>query len=125
MPTGKKGADEQGANGESIPGGAGEVGKPALPTVNWDDSNMSTSYANVVNAASSREEVTLLFGTNQTWNAAGKEEFNVRLSDRIVLGPYAAKRLHILLGAILNEYERRFGELELDRIDPSGQGKKR
>jgi hypothetical protein len=39
-----------------------------MPKVNWDDSNMSTSYANVCNVSSSREEVTLLFGTNQAWH---------------------------------------------------------
>lgn len=90
-----------------------DVGQPAVPTVNWDDSQMRTSYANVVNAASTREEVTLFFGTNQTWNPAGKTEFNVKLSDRIVLSPFAAKRLWTLMGAVLQEYERRFGPLNL------------
>jgi len=92
-----------------------EVGQPAAPTVNWDDSSMSTSYANVVNAASTREEVTLFFGTNQTWNPVGKTEFDVKLSDRIVLSPFAAKRLWTLLGAVLQEYERRFGQLKLQQ----------
>lgn len=93
-----------------------DVGKPAVPTVNWDDSNMKTSYANVVNAASTREEVTLFFGTNQTWNLANnKQEFNVVLSDRIVLNPFAAKRLWTIMGAVLKEYESRFGVLSLDR----------
>ena len=102
-----------------------EVGQPAAPTVNWDDSQMSTSYANVVNAANTREEVTLFFGTNQTWNPAGATEFNVRLSDRIVLSPYAAKRLWTLLGAVLKEYESRFGVLSLDRgTAPSDPGQK-
>lgn len=91
-----------------------EVGKPAAPTVNWDDSQMRTSYANVVNASSTREEVTLFFGTNLTWNPTESREFHVRLSDRIVLNPYAAKRLWTLLGAILKEYETRFGTLSLD-----------
>ena len=62
---------------------------------------MNTTYANVVNAASTREEVTLFFGTNQTWNVSDTaKSFNVRLSDRIVLNPYAAKRLWTILGAI-------------------------
>ena len=95
-----------------------DVGKPAVPTVKWDDSNMSTSYANVVNAASTREEVTLFFGTNQTWNPVATKEFNVKLSDRIVLSPFAAKRLCTLLGAILQEYEKRFGSLAIDPAKP-------
>ena len=91
-----------------------DTGKPAVPTVDWDDSNMKSSYANVVNASSTREEVNLFFGTNQTWKTDEKREFHVRLSDRIVLSPFAAKRLWILLGAILKEYEKRFGSLGLD-----------
>ncbi len=91
-----------------------DVGKPAIPAVNWDDSDMKTSYANVVNASSTREEVTLFFGTNQTWNPVQAKEFHVRLSDRIVLNPYAAKRLWILMGAILKQYESRFGTLNID-----------
>lgn len=91
-----------------------DVGKPAVPAVNWDDSDMKTSYANVVNASSTREEVTLFFGTNLTWNPIEAKEFHVRLSDRIVLNPYAAKRLWILLGAILKQYESRFGTLNID-----------
>ena len=85
-----------------------------VPTVVWDDSSMKTSYANVVNAASTREEVTLFFGTNLTWNPGEAKQFHVRLSDRIVLNPYAAKRLWILIGAILKEYEGRFGALNMD-----------
>ena len=84
------------------------------PAVNWDDSAMRTSYANVVNASSTREEVMLFFGQNLTWNPAEAREFNIRLSDRIVLNPYAAKRLWTLLGALLREYEARFGALNID-----------
>jgi hypothetical protein len=96
------------------------TGRPAVPTVDWDDSQMKSSYANVVNASSTREEVNLFFGTNQTWKADEKRQFHVRLSDRIVLSPFAAKRLWILLGAILKEYEARFGSLGLSEV--SGHG---
>ncbi len=91
-----------------------DSGTPAAPTVNWDDTQMRTSYANVVNASSTREEVTLFFGTNLTWNPGEKREFNVRLNDRVVLSPYAAKRLWMLMGVILREYETRFGPLAMD-----------
>ncbi|WP_209426955.1 DUF3467 domain-containing protein [Pararhodobacter sp. SW119] len=91
-----------------------DAGKPAAPVVNWDDTQMKTSYANVVNASSTREEVALFFGTNLTWNPGERREFNVRLNDRVVLSPFAAKRLWILLGAILREYESRFGQLGID-----------
>jgi hypothetical protein len=90
------------------------AGRPVVPSVNWDDSQMRTSYANVVNAASTREEVTLFFGTNLTWNPGESREFHVRLNDRVVLSPFAAKRLWILVGAMLKEYETRFGPLQMD-----------
>lgn len=99
-----------------------ETGRPAVPTVNWDDSNMRTSYANVVNAASTREEVTLFFGTNQTWNLNDKQEFKVKLTERIVLNPHAAKRLWTIMGAVLAEYEKRFGSLNPDRSSAAGNG---
>ena len=97
-----------------------DVGKPAVPTVNWDDSEMRTSYANVVNASSTREEVTVFFGQILTWKPTETREVHVRLADRIVLNPFAAKRLWVLLGAILKEYESRFGTLSIDVGTSSG-----
>lgn len=80
----------------------------------WDDSQMATSYANVINVFSSREEFTLLFGTNQTWNFTSSNELTVRLSNRVVLTAFAAKRLQTLLTARVQEYEQRFGTLSLE-----------
>jgi hypothetical protein len=82
----------------------------AAPLVKWDDSDMKTSYSNVCNVASTREEVTLLFGTHQNWHSAQKE-VSVRLSDRIILNPHAAKRFARLLAGVVAEYEKRFGPL--------------
>jgi len=95
--------------------------KSVTPTVKWDDSNMKTAYANVVNAASTREEVTLFFGTNQTWNAADAKELVVQLSDRIVLSPFAAKRMWILLGSVLKNYESQYGKLDLETRTTTAQ----
>jgi hypothetical protein len=93
-----------------------DVGQPAAPTVDWDDSEMRSTYANVVNASSTREEVTIFFGTNDTWKPTPERKFHVSLTDRIVLNPYAAKRLWVLLGAILGEYESRFGALPMEGV---------
>jgi hypothetical protein len=93
-----------------------------VPRVKWDDSGMSTSYANVCNVASTREEVTLLFGTNQTLYT-GQKEVTVNLSDRIVLSPFAAKRLMLLLGSVVNQYEQRFGKLDVETRAPGGETK--
>lgn len=80
----------------------------------WDDSQMATSFANVINVFSSREEFTFLFGTNQTWSLSESRELTVRLSNRIVLTPYAAKRLQALLAARIADYEQRFTPLTLE-----------
>lgn len=84
--------------------------------VRWDDNDMSTSYANVCNVSSTREEVTLLFGTNQSWHT-GQEEVVIKLSDRLILSPFAAKRLSLLLQNIVQQYEDRFGPLNTDASD--------
>ena len=79
----------------------------------WDDSKMVTTFANVVNVLVTREELTLLFGINQTWNTAQAKELVVQLSNRIVLTPYAAKRLLTLLSARMQDYEARIGPITL------------
>ena len=82
------------------------------PKIKWDDSSMRTSYANVCNVLGTREEIMLLFGANQAWHG-GQKEVTVLLSDRVVLNPYAAKRLHNMLEQGLKEYESRYGELKV------------
>jgi hypothetical protein len=57
-----------------------------------------------------REEITLMFGSNQTWQI-GQDQMRVMLSDRIVINPYMAKRLMGMLAKGLEEYESRFGTL--------------
>ena len=87
------------------------------PKLNWDDSKMQTSYANVVNATSTREEVSLFFGTNQTWNIKEDKDVTVELDNRIVLNPYAAKRMLVLLAGVVTEYEKRFGALPVEKAN--------
>ena len=91
--------------------------------IKWDDSNMKSSYANVCNVTSTREEVVMLFGMNQAWNR-GQKEVTIQLSDRIVISPYAAKRLSMLLGNVVKEYESRFGALNIEAGVIGGEAKK-
>jgi hypothetical protein len=81
--------------------------------IKWDDSQMKSAYANVCNVTSTREEVVMLFGMNQAWNR-GQKEVTIQLTDRIVISPYAAKRLAMLLDSVVKEYEKRFGALNVD-----------
>ncbi len=93
-----------------------KVGKTAQagaqPKIVWDDTNMRSSYCNVSNVAGGREEIILLFGMNQAWHS-GQKEVKVQLSDRIVMSPFAAKRMSILLNNVLADYEKRYGKLDL------------
>jgi len=81
--------------------------------IKWDDANMRSSYANVCNVTSTREEVVMLFGINQAWNR-GQKEVTIQLTDRIIISPYAAKRLVMLLDGVVKEYEKRFGALNVE-----------
>ncbi|MGH8746878.1 MAG: DUF3467 domain-containing protein [Burkholderiales bacterium] len=95
----------------------------AATKIKWDDSNMKSSYANVCNVTSTREEVVLLFGMNQAWNR-GQKEVTIQLTDRIIISPFAAKRLSLLLGNVMTEYEKRFGTLNIEAPADGGSAKK-
>lgn len=89
----------------------------AQTKIKWDDSGMKSSYANVCNVTSTREEVVMLFGINQAWNR-GQKEVTIQLTDRIIISPYAAKRLVALLEGVVKEYEKRFGALNVEGPTP-------
>ena len=96
-----------------------EEKSPEGVRIEWDDSNMKSAYANVCNVTSTREEVVMLFGVNQAWNR-GQKEVTIQLTDRIIISPYAAKRLASLLEGVVKEYEKRFGELNVEGPAPKG-----
>ncbi len=84
------------------------------PSVVWEDADMRTTYANVCNVAHTRDEVAVLFGTNQGWKGPG-QPVTVEISDRLILSPYAAKRLSRLLNGVVEAYESEFGALAIER----------
>ena len=77
----------------------------------WNTTKLTSSYANFCNATSTREEVVLNFGVNQNWERT-PQEMEIELEHRIVLSPFAAKRLNQLLSKLITEYETRYGELK-------------
>ena len=81
--------------------------------LHWDDKAMTTNFANVVNIQSTREQVDLFFGTNQTWNTTDEQPLSIELSNRLILSPFAAKRLSLALNRVLREYEERYGALDV------------
>jgi hypothetical protein len=88
------------------------------PKINWDDSNMRSVYANVCNVAGTREEIVLLFGMHQAWHSAQKE-VTIKLEDRVVLSPFAAKRLMLLLNNVIKNYENRYGSMDVEARRPT------
>jgi hypothetical protein len=89
------------------------VADPQAARVHWDQAQMRTEFANVINVLSTREEFSLLFGLNSTWALGEARSFEVKLSNRIVLTPFAAKRLSVLLNERVAEYEAKNGELNI------------
>lgn len=88
----------------------------AGPDIVWDDSKMVSYYADVVNLQSTREQVYLFFGTNQSWNLGEQGTGNsvrVELNSRLILSPHAAKRLMTALEVIVKQYEERFDEIKI------------
>ncbi len=81
------------------------------PQVRWDTSNLKSSYANVCNVSSTREEVVLNFGINHSWDRTLKD-IEIQLIHRIILSPFAAKRLSEILSKVVDDYESKHGELK-------------
>jgi hypothetical protein len=79
--------------------------------VRWNTQNLKSSYANFCNATSTREEVVLNFGVSHNWERT-PQDMEIELGHRIVLSPFAAKRLSAILGKLIGEYESRYGELK-------------
>ena len=108
------------ASNRSNPSSTKQEAAPATKTVQLDASGITNSYANVCNVSSTQEEVVLVFGINQAWERRGKD-MQVKLTDRIILNPYAAKRLGAMLNNVVEQYEKKFGTLEAPGAKKAGE----
>jgi hypothetical protein len=81
---------------------AGNEGKSRI---RWDDSNAETVQAKSCTVASSREEISLFFGPEQTGN-------EVRFTNRIILNPFTARQFATALERVIQDYEMQFGTLQ-------------
>lgn len=84
----------------------------AQPEVVWNDSNMKSLYVNATNVVGGREEIMMILGLNQAWNM-NQGKVNVDIAERVVMTPYTAKRLAIMLSATLKAYEAKFGQIDI------------
>ena len=89
---------------------AGPADPKAQQKVRFDSANIKSTYCNVCNATSTREEVVINFGVNKNWDMGGPE-LEVQLEHRIILSPFAAKRLQDMLVRLIAEHEQRYGKL--------------
>ena len=85
--------------------------------VRIDESNMKTSYASGFRPIATAEEVILDFGLNLARATNDKKtpyEVVFQSNNRIILNYYSTKRLAIALSRIIQQFEKNFGELELN-----------
>jgi hypothetical protein len=89
--------------------------KPAAPPAQdfvTDTSQISTVYTNFCRVNMTPEELVLDFGLNTSMVPNPND--TIKLSHRVVMNFYTAKRLLGALTAIVQQHESAFGALELD-----------
>lgn len=87
--------------------------------VKLNTDNIKSSYANFCNVTSTREEVVLNFGVNNDWDRS-RGEIGIDLTNRLILSPFAAKRLHTMLTSLLEGYEKRYGAINIEPVADAG-----
>ncbi|MEO8352926.1 MAG: DUF3467 domain-containing protein [Chthoniobacteraceae bacterium] len=88
-----------------------EEQKPATPEI--DASQLKVSYANVCRIAQTPNEVIVDFGLNPNFFGNILDE-PLKLDNRVIMSHDAAKRLCIHLTATIQNFESRYGAIELD-----------
>jgi hypothetical protein len=96
--------------GETQPGGAAQAQQ--VPQFAMDTSDLSTIYTNFCHVTFLPEELILDFGLNT--QMAPNPNQPVKLTHRVVMNFYTAKRLLNGLHFAVSRYENAFGVLELD-----------
>jgi hypothetical protein len=82
---------------------------PQFPT---DYSGLSTVYTNFCRVSVTPEELVLDFGLNTQMTPNPAEA--IKLSHRVVMNFYTAKRLMNAMIGVVSQYENTYGALELD-----------
>ncbi|MCA8991491.1 MAG: DUF3467 domain-containing protein [Planctomycetaceae bacterium] len=77
-----------------------------------DDTGVEAIYANLCRVSATPEEVILDLALNP--NPLVQADQKLRVSQRVILNHYTAKRLAALLTATVQRHEQAFGRLETD-----------
>jgi hypothetical protein len=88
-----------------------EPNKPATPTI--DQTGLKTTYANVCRIAQTPNEVIVDYGMNPNFFGQMLDE-PLKLDTRVIMSHDAAKRLCLHLMATIQNYESKYGTIELD-----------
>lgn len=106
-------SDEEKTEGTAEEAPAAEAAAPAQQQeLVVNDSEANAGYANFCRVSSTPEELILDLGLNPTPYATGKVD--VKVTQRIILNHYTAKRLWQALSMALQRHEQAFGVLEID-----------
>jgi hypothetical protein len=99
---------------KSTPAPTGEAAAPQQVQIPVDADSMMSTYANFFRVTGTPEEIVLDFGLNtQQLTSAGTPEA-VKLTQRLTMSFYTAKRLLNALQWAVSRYESNFGVLETD-----------
>jgi len=84
-----------------------------------DERDMTTAYANGFRTNGTPEEVIIDFGLNLPVPQGPAAQQNppemvFKVTERVVMNYYSAKRLAITLSQVIRRHEDQYGELELD-----------
>jgi hypothetical protein len=85
---------------------------PQMPQFPTDYSQLSTVYTNFCRVSLTPEELVLDFGLNTQLQPNPTEP--IKLSHRVVMNFFTAKRLMNALIGVVQQYENTYGVLELD-----------
>lgn len=80
--------------------------------VQIDDADAPTTYSSQVIVGGSAEEIVLNFAAGL--RPTGQQSASLKVQQKVVMSPWAAKRLAIALQQTMERYEQAYGKLELD-----------
>jgi hypothetical protein len=105
-------ANEGQVEGAVAPPVAQQPAAPAQQQVQLDDSMVDSCYANFCRVTGTPEELIIDFGLNT--QPVGVPEKPIKVSQRIILNHFTAKRLLAALSMSVQRHEAAFGVLETD-----------
>lgn len=85
---------------------------PTGPKITLDDSEIVAGYANFCRVSSTPEELILDLGLNP--QPMARVDTTIKVSQRIIMNHYTAKRMLSALSVALQRHEQAFGALETD-----------